>query len=79
MGPSFLANCYLKIEFHIKFRLDPPSPLNRNVIVLIWHHDLEFDLFGVSLRSLTNKCGYIFGEHFEKNSDYQNNGILCVC
>ena len=23
MGPSFLVNCYLKIEFHIKFRVDP--------------------------------------------------------
>ena len=28
LGPSFLVNCYPKIEFHIKVRLDPP--LRRN-------------------------------------------------
>ena len=27
MGPFFSVNCYLKIEFHIKFRLDPPLRL----------------------------------------------------
>ena len=27
MGPSCLVNWYLKIEFHIEFRLDPPPPL----------------------------------------------------
>ena len=27
MGPFFLVNCYLEIEFQKKFRLDPPPPL----------------------------------------------------
>ena len=32
MGPSLLVNCYLEIKFHKKIRVNPPPPLNNNIL-----------------------------------------------